>query len=253
MQNRNLPAVFQFDNFQVRTIVVNGEPWFVAKDVADALGYTNPQKAVRDHCRRNTPVSGVNESFTLDPQTVVIPEGDIYRLISKSQLPSAERFESWVFDEVLPTIRKTGSYQVNSDPPPTLIAPSKEFRAIYGIARLIGMEKNKAAISANHATIRTTGVDMLDMLGAKKLLAEKQVSYFTPSQLGERLNMSGQAFNKVLVELGLQEKRSDQWCPTEIGEEYSCIVDTGKRHNSGKMITQLHWYENVMDLLREAA
>jgi hypothetical protein len=88
---------------------MDGSPWWVAKDVGAVLGYSNPQKATRDHCKNARPV-GVNESFTLDPQTVIIPEPDLYRLIAGSRLPAAVRFEKWVFEEVLPSIRKTGAY-----------------------------------------------------------------------------------------------------------------------------------------------
>lgn len=99
---------FDFGGEQVRVVMHDGEPWFVAADVAKILGYTNPAKAIRDHCK------GVNESFIPTPggrQTVkVIPERDIYRLVMRSRLPSAERFEEWVVGEVLPAIRKTGSY-----------------------------------------------------------------------------------------------------------------------------------------------
>ena len=93
---------------EVRTVEVEGKIYFVAKDVAVALGYSNPQKAIRDHCK------GVNE--TLLPtkggkQSVkIIQEGDIYRLIVRSKLESAEKFERWVFDEVLPSIRQNGGY-----------------------------------------------------------------------------------------------------------------------------------------------
>jgi anti-repressor protein len=102
---------FNFDGAQVRAFPLNGDPWFVGKDVAAALGYANPQKAIRDHCKGGRPV-GVNDTFTplLDPQTTIIPERDVYRLILRSNLPSAERFEELVVGEILPAIRKTGSY-----------------------------------------------------------------------------------------------------------------------------------------------
>jgi prophage antirepressor-like protein len=83
----------------------------VAIDIAKVLGYVNPQKAVRDHCK-NVDAVGVNDSFTLDPQTIIIPERDVYRLIMRSKLPSAEKFEEWVVGDVLPSIRKTGKYEV---------------------------------------------------------------------------------------------------------------------------------------------
>lgn len=111
--------VFQFDGAKVRVVVKDGEPWFVAKDVAGVLGYTNPQEAVREHCKKAQLVGGERNAqplavgctpFSLNPQTVIIPERDIYRLIMRSKLPSAERFEEWVVAEVLPTIRKHGVY-----------------------------------------------------------------------------------------------------------------------------------------------
>ena len=94
---------------EVRTVEIDGKPYFVGTDVAKALGYSNPRKAILDHCKgvtkRDTPTSSGIQSMSY------INEGDLYRLIMKSKLPSAEKFEAWVMDEVLPTIRKTGSYQ----------------------------------------------------------------------------------------------------------------------------------------------
>lgn len=94
---------------EIRTIEIDGKPYFVGTDVAKALGYSNPRKAILDHCKgvtkRDTPTSSGVQLMSY------INEGDLYRLIMKSKLPSAEKFESWVMNEVLPTIRKTGSYQ----------------------------------------------------------------------------------------------------------------------------------------------
>lgn len=103
--------IFENRDFgQVRTIEIDGKPYFVAGDVANALGYANPRKAIQDHCKgvtkRDTLTNGGTQSITY------IPEGDVYRLIIRSKLPSAERFERWVFDEVIPSIRKTGGYQM---------------------------------------------------------------------------------------------------------------------------------------------
>lgn len=94
-------------------LVIGEKPYFCASDVAKALGYSNPNKAVNDHCRaitkRSTPISGKIQEINF------IPEGDVYRLIMKSKLSTAEKFESWVMDEVLPTIRKIGGYINNVD------------------------------------------------------------------------------------------------------------------------------------------
>jgi len=110
-----IPSIFSFENQKVRTLDIDGSLWFVAKDVAEILKYANPQKAIRDHCKSPVPV-GVTDSFTLDPQTVIIPERDIYRLVMKSKLKTAERFENWVVSEVLPSIRKTGSFTAPVSP-----------------------------------------------------------------------------------------------------------------------------------------
>lgn len=92
----------------VRTVIIDDVVYFVASDIARALGYKNPQKAIRDHCKR------VNESFIPsnggEQKAKVITKSDIYRLIVKSKLESAEEFESWIFDEIMPTIERTGAY-----------------------------------------------------------------------------------------------------------------------------------------------
>ncbi len=113
MDNKKCNALHVFKNSsfgQLRTIEEDGKILFCASDVAKALGYAVPRKAVFDHCKgvtkRYAPTnSGVQEmSF--------IPEGDVYRLITHSKLPGAEKFESWVFDDVLPSLRKNGYYSL---------------------------------------------------------------------------------------------------------------------------------------------
>jgi len=95
---------------QVRTVEIDGEIWFVASDVAKILGYSNLSDAISRHCKpkgivkHDIPTTGGNQSVTL------INEPNVYRLIIKSSLPSSEKFEQWVFEEVIPSIRKKGFY-----------------------------------------------------------------------------------------------------------------------------------------------
>ncbi len=101
--------VFENTEFgQLEVIKIDGKPYFPATDCAKMLGYVNPRKAIIDHCKGVTkcdsPINGINQTKNY------IPEGDLYRLIIFSRLPAAEKFERWVFDEVLPTIRKQGYY-----------------------------------------------------------------------------------------------------------------------------------------------
>lgn len=103
--------IFQNNEFgNIRTVTIDGNPWFVGKDVANALGYTNPQKAVRDHVTLED--RGVNEMDTPSgtQQMTVINESGLYSLVLGSKLESEKRFKHWVTSEVLPTLRKTGSY-----------------------------------------------------------------------------------------------------------------------------------------------
>lgn len=93
---------------EIRTMEIGGKTYFVANDVAKALGYKRPADAVTTHCKGSVKYRYLTDGG--EQELKVIPEGDIYRLISRSKLPSAERFETWVFDEVLPSIRKNGGY-----------------------------------------------------------------------------------------------------------------------------------------------
>lgn len=93
----------------VRTTYYDGQVYFMAKDVAVCLGYKNTNKAIKDHCKRSIMIWG-NDLLGRQQEYKVIPEGDVYRLITRSKLPSAEEFEMWVFETVLPQIRKTGGY-----------------------------------------------------------------------------------------------------------------------------------------------
>lgn len=110
----NTLQVFENSSFgNLEVLTIEGKQWFPGIKVAEILGYTNPRKAVRDHTKeRGVTIRSVIDSLGRNQDKKFIDEGNLYRLITKSKLPQAEQFEEWVFDEVLPTLRKTGSYQV---------------------------------------------------------------------------------------------------------------------------------------------
>ena len=106
-------AIFENPEFgHIRGLKIEGEPWFVGKDIAEALGYKNPQKAIRDHVDAED--KGVNELFTPGGKQniAIINESGLYSLMLKSKLPGAKKFKRWVTSEVLPSIRKTGAYSM---------------------------------------------------------------------------------------------------------------------------------------------
>lgn len=115
--------IFNNEEFgEIRTVTIDNEPWFVGKDVAEALGYTNPQKAVRDHVQEDD--RGMNKMDTPSGrQTLaIINESGLYALIFGSKLESAKRFKHWVTSEVLPSIRKTGGYDMKQPQGKELLA-----------------------------------------------------------------------------------------------------------------------------------
>lgn len=119
------PSVFAFHNHSVRIIVRDGEPWFVASDVATALGYRDASNAAR-HLKDQQ--KGTHNLSTLggDQKVTVITESGLYKLVLRSRKPEAEEFSDWVTGEVLPTIRKTGRYEV----------PGKEMTVIEMVEKM---------------------------------------------------------------------------------------------------------------------
>ena len=180
----NALKIFSNDEFgEIRTVEIDGKIYFVGIDIARALGYSNPSKAVIQHCKGVTklgiPSNGGKQ------ETNCIPEGDLYRLITHSELPSAEHFENWVFDEVLPSIRKHGIYATdkviddilnNQDFGIELLTKLKEERS----ARLAAEKKNAILMHVNKTYTMTEIAKELGLKSAielNKLLAEKKIQY----------------------------------------------------------------------------
>ena len=131
--------IFKDEKFgEIRWVKVNNKDYAVGIDIAKALGYKKPNDAISRHCRGSVKhgvgvVTGKRKDGTDAIQNVemsVIPEGDIFRLAAKSELPGAEKFEAWIFDEVLPCIRKTGMYATEEllDNPDLLIAAATKLK-----------------------------------------------------------------------------------------------------------------------------
>lgn len=111
MNNTNKIQVFQNEAFgQVRVITKDGEPWFVGKDVAEVLGYSNTKKAINDHVKENHKLGERIVTSGQRREVIIIDEAGFYSLVLRSKLPSAEAFQEWVTSEVLPAIRKHGGY-----------------------------------------------------------------------------------------------------------------------------------------------
>lgn len=200
----------QFGNVRVAMSESN-EPLFCLADVAKSLGYSNPAKAVIDHCKGVTILETPTEN---QYGTIVIQkmkygkEGEVYRLTMKSKLPDAEKFQDWVCDEVLPSIRKTGGYMVakEEDTPESIMA-----RALL-IAQLT-LDRKQAMIDQLHES---------NQLQAKELKqAAPKVEYYdtalsgqgtySATDIAKDLGMSAKTLNKKLHALEIQYRQNDTW------------------------------------------
>ena len=171
---------------EVRTLEENGEVLFCASDVAKALGYAKPENAISRHCRatlkRGTPISGKMQDINF------IPEGDVYRLIARSKLPSAEQFERWVFDEVLPSIRKHGAYMT----PETLQAAIMNPDIMIQLCQQLKAEQDKnTALRADNSK-----------LAVERNIMAPKADYF--DELVDRNLLTG--IRETAKELGVKQK-----------------------------------------------
>jgi hypothetical protein len=130
----------------------------------------------------------------------------------------------------------------------------KLFGPFFEVAALIGCDKQAAAISANQAVLAVSGANVLQLLGRTHIEAENQDAlYFTPTELGKRINTSARGMNLLLAEAGFQMKRGEHWEVTDAGKDFARIYDTGKKHGSGVPIQQIKWSAEVIPAIGKDA
>ncbi|MGN2336842.1 phage antirepressor [Clostridium cagae] len=172
--------IFKNEEFgEIRWIKFNEKDYAVAIDIAKSLGYKNPNDAISRHCKGYVKHAVPTKSGV--QQMNIIPEGDIYRLTAKSELPGAEKFESWIFDDILPSIRKHGMYATDEllDNPDLLIAAATKLKE----ERAARIEAEKQRNKLIHQTKLYTTSEIAKESGLRSatqlnnLLAEKKVQY----------------------------------------------------------------------------
>lgn len=190
--------IFQSPEFgQIRTVDVDGEPWLVGKDVARALGYQNPSKALSDHVDDEDKLN--NESLLSLGQRGgwLINESGLYSLVLSSKLPGAKKFRRWVTGEVLPSIRKTGGYAIPQDYPSALraLAAAEEQR----LALAAENERQKQQL-ADFEPIRQYVDTILESKGALAI-----------TQIAADYDISARRLNQILHDEGVQRNVNGQW------------------------------------------
>ena len=199
----NQIQVFNNEQFgKIRTTLINGEPWFMGKDTAIALGYSNPRKAVGDHVDEDDKTDGVTirDSIGREQAAVFINESGLYSLILSSKLPTAKVFKRWVTTEVIPSIRKTGGYATPEAIYKTLIEPKNLIIVLETLAE--EQAKNKK-LTAENAVLSVKAKYYDAILASSESLPITQIA--------KDYGMSAVTLNRLLSEMEIQYKRCGTW------------------------------------------
>lgn len=265
------PQIFNFNSHSIRTVTLpNGEPGFVGKDVCEVLGYADTVNAMKQHCRGGVAIHHpILDSLGRTQQARILTEPDLYRLIIGSKLPAAEAFERWVFDEVLPSIRKNGAYGPST--PVTLTHSYTD--AVAGmevVARMLHLE-GAAALGLIRKATALTAPHLLPALPVYAIDAPRHESGELVNGGGSEVTvalstllkqhnsrLSAVKANKTLQSLGYLEQRTR---PSTSGQEvrkFWAVSEAGLKF--GKNVTspsnpkevQPHWFERTgAELVRQ--
>lgn len=204
--------LFNFENHEVRSLLINNEPWFVGKDVADVLGYQNGSRDINRHVDEEDRQNYQNSTFDSPRGMTIINESGLYSLVLSSKLPSAKKFKRWVTSEVLPSLRKTGQYQVKELSGQELMAKALIEAQSVLAAKDKQIEEMKPkvvfadAVATSHTSIlvgelakilKQNGIDM----GQKRLFAWLREKGYLIKRQGTDYNMPTQK----AMDLGLFE------------------------------------------------
>ncbi|ODT75475.1 MAG: antirepressor [Nitrosomonadales bacterium SCN 54-20] len=243
---------FDFEGQPVRVVTDDdGKFWFVAADIAKTLDYRMASDMARilDDDEKGTHNMRTPSG---DQEVLVINESGLYAAILKSRKPEAKRFKKWVTSEVLPSIRKTGSYSSFTASIPT--SQTDTVNAIMSVGKFVGdtpgVKIGIAMAAALDCVTQMTGIPTEQF---RRLLpaASAPICSHNATQLGKLAGKSAQAINQELLVCGLQHKNArDEWELTEEGEKWGEAMPFARRGHSGY---QILWNPEVINLLKAAA
>lgn len=243
--------VFNHEEFgDVRVIIRDGEPWFVGKDVANALGYKNTRDALAKHVDDQDK----GESRIATPSgtqiMIVINESGFYSLVFSSELEGAQAFKHWVTHEVLPSIRKTGSYSIESKQYTPATNAVVDARLLADEIQLLrpGVQRGIALSKAVDIAEKAHNIPLQSL---KELLpsAEHETGFLNATQIGERLGgIPPRTINQMLAAKGMEYRdQNKNWRLTELGKEYGEELPYTRNGHSGY---QIRWNEKILDVLK---
>ena len=242
METNNKLAVFSNPDFgEVRTLEINGEPWFVGRDVATALGYAVPQKALREHVDEDDVLKwNITDSLGREQETSIISESGLYSLIMSSKMEKAKDFKRWVTSEVLPSIRKTGAYDIRKDSRELDIEEKKadamlEDVRIRKAELLMKMSNLNISPQASQALVSCAS----EVLTGIKCIPLPEVDKtYSATEAGEIIGVSAAKIGRVANANGIKT------------EDFGIFV-LDKAKGSNKQVTTFRYNEKGLAKLRE--
>ena len=246
---------FDFEGRPVRVVTdAQGEPWFVAADVCAVLELPNTTRALARLDPDEQALISIQGISRGNDQVNVVNEPGLYSLVLGSRKREAKRFKRWVTHEVLPAIRKTGSYTapaaLGALPAPTHDRVSAILLIGEAVAKVPGVKPGIAAAATLTCIQENTGITT-EVLRRALPSANEPICALNATQLGKLLNRSAKATNQMLAAAGLQFRNDrDEWELTEAGEAWAEAMPYSRNGHSGY---QILWNPAVADELKEAA
>lgn len=238
MDNNTL-EIFKNEEFgELRVVEIEGEPWFVGKDIATVLGYSNPSKALIDHVDNEDKLNNVSLLSLGQRGGWLINESGLYSLILSSKLPSAKKFKSWVTREVLPSIRKTGTYAVRKEPTQFEI-DELEFKKQDLIAHKVELWMKLADRSNIPEFKQVADIYAANTLAGKEVVTlpvvEKKT--YSATEIADILGISANKVGKIANQHDLKTSEYGKW-----------FYDKSKYSN--KEVETFRYYDKAIDALK---
>jgi prophage antirepressor-like protein len=245
---------FEFESHALRVnLDAAGQPWFVAADVCAALELPDTHKAIArldddEKGRNSIPTPGGQQDMS------VVNESGLYNLVLGSRKPEAKRFKRWITHEVLPSIRKTGSYtsatSVAALPSPTQDRVSSLLLIGEAVAKVPGVKHGIAMAATLTCIHENTGLSIETMRRALPA-NDEPIAAMNPTKLGQQLGMAARSVNARLAAMGLQLRNDrDEWELTEAGQAWGEALPYSRNGHSGY---QIRWNPAVIDQMKEVA
>ena len=244
----NEVQVFNFENSEIRTTVIDDTPYFVGKDVAKTLGYKDTVNAIKSHVDDEDKRGWQITTPSGNQNMTVVTESGVYALIFGSKLPSAKKFKRWVTNDVLPDIRKHGAYLSNDKIEEILTDPE----TIISLAQQVKDERAKNALLTQQVAESRPKADYYDKI-------MQSTSLVTITQIAKDYGWSAKQMNDKLHELGVQYKIGGQWVLyskyQDKGYTFSHTVDITKKDGSTDVKMNTKWTQKgrlfIYNLLKE--